>query len=60
MVAVDDDLSTPAFSDPTLATYLTQQSIALVPPLQYLDAFVLDASGFRAVDNAAMKAKYGF
>lgn len=49
-----------AFSDPTLAAYLTQQSISLVPPVQYLDAFVLDASGFRAVDNAAMKAKYGF
>lgn len=51
---------TPAFSDPTLATYLTQQTISLVPPTQYLDAFVLDASGFRAVDNASMKAKYGF
>ena len=51
---------TPAFSDPTLATYLTGAKIALVPPVQYLDAFVLDANGFRAVDNASMKAKYGF
>ncbi len=51
---------TAAFGDPTLATYLSQQSIALTAPAQYLDAWVLDASGFRAVDNSAMKARYGF
>lgn len=45
---------TAAFRDATLTTYLSQQSIALLPPAQYLDAFVLDANGYRAVDNAAM------
>lgn len=51
---------TSAFSDPTLSTYLGQQQIALTAPAQYLDAYVLDANGFRPTDNAAMKAKYGF
>lgn len=51
---------TSPFADATLTTYLSQQGIALTPPVQYLDAFVLDANGYRAVDNAAMKAKYGF
>jgi L-ascorbate metabolism protein UlaG (beta-lactamase superfamily) len=50
----------PQFSDPALVDYLTQQKIALVKPTQYLDAFVLDANGVRPVENAAMKAKYGF
>jgi hypothetical protein len=31
-----------------------------VPPLQYLDAFVLDDAGFRPVDNTPMKRVYGF
>jgi hypothetical protein len=51
---------TPAFNDATLTTYLAQQNIALMPPVQYLDAFVLDTNGFRPVDNAAMKAVYKF
>ena len=51
---------TAQFSDSTLSAYLTQQRISLVAPAQYLDAYVLDGNGFRAVDNAAMKARYGF
>ncbi len=51
---------TSPFNDATLSTYLTQQTIGLTAPTQYLDAWVLDANGFRAVDNTAMKAKYGF
>jgi hypothetical protein len=34
--------------------------VALQTPTQYLDAWVLDASGFRKVDNTAMKQAYGF
>ena len=58
-VPFERGLTTP-FADPALVDFLAQQRIALVPPLQYLDAFVLDADGFRAVDNAAMKTAYGF
>jgi L-ascorbate metabolism protein UlaG (beta-lactamase superfamily) len=50
----------PQFNDPALVDYLNQQKISLVKPTQYLDAFVLDANGVRPVENAAMKAKYGF
>jgi hypothetical protein len=50
----------PQFNDPVLVDYLNQQKIALVKPTQYLDVFVLDANGVRPVENAAMKAKYGF
>ncbi|TFW33722.1 hypothetical protein [Massilia horti] len=52
--------NTSPFRDTRLATWLAAKNIALVPPLQYLDAFVLDANGVRPVDNMPMKKMYGF
>lgn len=52
--------STTQFSDANLTTYLAANNVTLVAPRQYFDAYVLDASGFRAVDNSAMKQAYGF
>lgn len=51
---------TSQFADATLTSYLAGQQIALVPPKQYFDAWVLDKTGFHAVDNGAMKSRYGF
>ena len=52
--------STGPFNDATLTSYLAANSIGLVAPKQYFDAYVLDSAGFRAADNAAMKQVYGF
>jgi L-ascorbate metabolism protein UlaG (beta-lactamase superfamily) len=52
--------NTSTFNDAALTSYLSTSNITLTVPRQYLDAYVLDASGFRAVDNAAMKQAYGF
>jgi hypothetical protein len=52
--------NTSPFRDTTFATWLAANNIDLVPPLQYLDAFVLDDAGFRPVDNTPMKRVYGF
>ena len=51
---------TAPLNDPPLVRYLERQNVGLVAPTQYFDAFVLDAKGLRPVDNAAMKAAYGF
>jgi L-ascorbate metabolism protein UlaG (beta-lactamase superfamily) len=55
-----EQANTSPFRDTTLATWLAANNIDLVPPLQYLDAFVLDDAGFRPVDNTPMKRVYGF
>ena len=52
--------NTTPFNDAALTSYLAACNVALVPPNQYLDAWVLDADGFRQVDNAAMKQAYNF
>jgi L-ascorbate metabolism protein UlaG (beta-lactamase superfamily) len=52
--------NTSAFNDTTLTGYLGANNIALLAPRQYFDAYVLDASGFRQVDNPGMKQAYGF
>ncbi|NUZ06891.1 MBL fold metallo-hydrolase [Piscinibacter koreensis] len=52
--------NTGPFRDPTLGNYLVTQGVGLVAPAQYLDAWVLDTNGLRAVDNGAMKQAYGF
>lgn len=52
--------NTTPFNDAALTSYLAACNVALVPPNQYLDAWVLDADGFRQVDNAAMKQVYSF
>ena len=52
--------NTAPFRDAALTSYLAANSIGLVVPGQYLDAYVLDASGFRAVENTAMKQAYSF
>ncbi|TQK11860.1 MBL fold metallo-hydrolase [Herbaspirillum sp. SJZ107] len=52
--------NTSPFNDAALTGYLAQSNVALVPPNQYLDAWVLDADGFRQVDNAQMKQAYSF
>ena len=52
--------NTSPFNDLVLSAYLAQSNVALVPPNQYLDAWVLDADGFRQVDNAQMKQAYSF
>lgn len=52
--------NTTPFQDSALASWLAANKIALVPPLQYMDAFVLDAQGVRPVDNAVMKKPWGF
>ena len=53
-------MMTTSTADAAAFPALLDALLALVPPAQYLDAFVLDANGYRAVDNAPMKAKYGF
>ena len=52
--------NTTTFSNDALTSYLASKSIALRTPQQYLDAYVLDSAGFRAVANASMKQAYGF
>ncbi len=52
--------NTSPFTDATLTSQLVLNNIGLQVPAQYLDAWVLDAQGFRKVDNAAMKQAYGF
>lgn len=52
--------NTAPFNDATLTGYLASSNVALVVPRQYFDAYVLDANGFRQVDNPAMKQAYGF
>jgi len=52
--------NTAPFNDAVLTSYLAANNVALVPPSQYLDAWVLDADGFRQVDNAQMKQAYSF
>jgi hypothetical protein len=52
--------NTSPFTDAALTDYLASSNVALVPPNQYLDAWVLDADGFRQVENAAMKRAYSF
>ena len=52
--------NTAPFNDATLTGYLASSNVALVMPRQYFDAYVLDANGFRQVDNPAMKQAYGF
>jgi L-ascorbate metabolism protein UlaG (beta-lactamase superfamily) len=52
--------NTTTFSDPSLTSYLASKSVSLVVPRQYFDTYVLDAAGFRAIDNLPMKAAYGF
>lgn len=52
--------NTAPFNDATLTNYLASNNVTLVTPKQYFDAWVLDANGFRQVDNAAMKQAYGF
>jgi hypothetical protein len=52
--------NTSTFNDAALTSYLASNNVALQTPTQYLDAWVLDAKGFRKVDNTAMKQAYGF
>ncbi|MBK4737785.1 MBL fold metallo-hydrolase [Noviherbaspirillum pedocola] len=52
--------NTAPFNDATLTSYLASNNVTLATPKQYFDAWVLDANGFRQVDNAAMKQAYGF
>jgi L-ascorbate metabolism protein UlaG (beta-lactamase superfamily) len=52
--------NTTPFNDAVLTSYLASSNVALVPPNQYLDAWVLDGDGFRQVDNAPMKQAYNF
>ena len=52
--------NTTTFGDTSLTGYVASKNVSLVVPRQYLDAYVLDATGFRAVDNTPMKAAYGF
>jgi L-ascorbate metabolism protein UlaG (beta-lactamase superfamily) len=49
-----------AFSDSSLESYLTQSSVKLVRPRQYMDKWRLDVSGVVAVDNTAVKQALGF
>ena len=51
--------NTAPFNDATLTGYLAANNTALLAPKQYFDSYVLDANGFRQVDNAAMKQAYG-
>ena len=52
--------NTSPFSDATLTSFLATSNVSLLTPNQYLDAWVLDANGFRQVENAPMKQAYGF
>jgi hypothetical protein len=52
--------NTTTFNDTALTNFLASSNVSLVTPTQYLDAWVLDANGFRQVDNGAMKQAYGF
>lgn len=52
--------NTAPFQDSDLATWLAAGKITLITPLQYMDAFVLDANGVRPVDNAPMKKPWSF
>lgn len=52
--------NTAPFTDATLTSLLFLNGVGLQVPTQYLDAWVLDANGFRKVDNTAMKQAYGF
>lgn len=52
--------NTSPFTDATLTSQLILNNIGLEVPAQYLDAWVLDATGFRKADNTAMKQAYGF
>jgi hypothetical protein len=49
-----------AFSDSSLESFLTQSSIKLLRPRQYMDKWRLDGSGVVAVDNTAVKQALGF
>ncbi|HEX3695696.1 MAG TPA: hypothetical protein VH374_09930 [Polyangia bacterium] len=51
---------TSAFSDSALESYLSQSSVRLVRPRQYMDKWRLDVSGVVAVDNIAVKQVLGF
>lgn len=52
--------NTSPFTDATLTSLLVLNNVGLQVPEQYLDAWVLDAKGFRKVDNSAMKRAYKF
>jgi hypothetical protein len=52
--------NTAPFNDTAFADYLASNNVTLFTPNQYFDAWVLDANGFRQVDNVAMKRVYGF
>lgn len=52
--------NTAPFNDTNLTNYLASSKVTLFTPKQYFDAWVLDANGFRTVENAPMKRVYGF
>src|SRR5215469_1417090 len=49
-----------AWADAPLEQMLSEQGVALVRPLQYMDKWRLDPSGIRPVPNAAVKQALGF
>lgn len=57
--AFDAGVTTP-YSDTQLETLLSSSGIQLLKPNQYMDKWRLDASGVRAMENAAVKRALGF
>jgi hypothetical protein len=48
------------YADQPLEQYLSNSGVRLIKPAQYMDKWRLDASGFRSIDNTAVKHALGF
>jgi hypothetical protein len=57
--AFNAGVTTP-YADAQLEMLLTSSGVQLLKPTQYMDKWRIDASGVRAVDNAAVKRALGF